>query len=291
MPTSESQIKMIDLKLSNMMHAFMLPDTNTIIFQHVYLNFVRLYHRGESFSYHVHDEFHFQYVLKGRFYIKQQGFPKQLMASGDCCIIPIGTLHKWECLDDNSIMLGIILNCNDLSYYHQDNLVFHLKTLPWLYQNMMSHVFLQLKGNYPIQLFIPLLHSWLLFLFYTTFTEKFQLLFQPKKEMHIQRNTGIITLITSYLKANYMNKIQNKDLAMHFGLSVGHINRLFLSEHGVTTMTFLIEFRLTKALELMQKDPHLSAKEVCFSCGFHSQPYFSKCFRKKFGFSPKQLRK
>ncbi len=45
--------------------------------------------------------------------------------------------------------------------------------------------------------------------------------------------------------------------------------------------------RLKRAAQLFQEG-HISVSEVCYMVGFSSPGYFTKCFQKQFGMSPKE---
>ena len=61
-----------------------------------------------------------------------------------------------------------------------------------------------------------------------------------------------------------------------------------ISDQG--PMELLKDFRLEKALELLQNNPDLSTSEVAFQVGFRERTYFSTQFKKKFGVAPSMVR-
>jgi AraC-like DNA-binding protein len=54
---------------------------------------------------------------------------------------------------------------------------------------------------------------------------------------------------------------------------------------GFTPVDYLRNYRLTKAVELLQKR-RFSISEVAFQTGFSSPAYFTKCFRDAFNMTP-----
>jgi len=56
-----------------------------------------------------------------------------------------------------------------------------------------------------------------------------------------------------------------------------------------STVEFIREVRIRKALEYLQKDPLLQISEVAFMIGFEDVNYFRKCFKKQFGKSPTEF--
>ncbi|MDR0691661.1 MAG: helix-turn-helix transcriptional regulator, partial [Prevotellaceae bacterium] len=74
-----------------------------------------------------------------------------------------------------------------------------------------------------------------------------------------------------------------------------HISRSSLHRKikGISELTpndFIQLVRLKKAAELLQEGA-CRINEICFSVGFGSSSYFSKCFKKQFGTSPKEIKK
>jgi len=56
-----------------------------------------------------------------------------------------------------------------------------------------------------------------------------------------------------------------------------------------STVEFIREVRIRKALEYLQTDPQLQVSEVSLMIGFEDVNYFRKCFKKQFGKSPSKI--
>lgn len=56
-----------------------------------------------------------------------------------------------------------------------------------------------------------------------------------------------------------------------------------------STVEFIREVRMRKALEYFQMDPQLQVSEVSLMIGFEDVDYFRKCFKKQFGKSPSEI--
>lgn len=65
----------------------------------------------------------------------------------------------------------------------------------------------------------------------------------------------------------------------------------FKSETGEAPIRHLINIRLQKALELLQKEGYTNIKEVAAAVGYDDAYHFSKLFKKHFGFPPSQAKK
>lgn len=78
-------------------------------------------------------------------------------------------------------------------------------------------------------------------------------------------------------------------MAQKMGMSRSTLNRKMRSHTGMSTGDYIREIRLTKAMELL-KGSHISITEIAFECGFKSLTYFDTCFKKHFGYSPREIR-
>ena len=72
------------------------------------------------------------------------------------------------------------------------------------------------------------------------------------------------------------------------GLSRSQFYRKTTSLTGLSPNDFIKEFRLKKALNLIEKQKG-NVSEIAFETGFNSPSYFSKCFQKRFGILPSSL--
>ncbi|AUP78707.1 helix-turn-helix domain-containing protein [Flavivirga eckloniae] len=80
------------------------------------------------------------------------------------------------------------------------------------------------------------------------------------------------------------------ELAHTFGTNEYKLKYGFKQLYGETVFRFLINERLRKACVLIQHTD-TSIKEVAHLTGFISAPHFSKAFKEKYGFTPRDLRR
>jgi len=73
-------------------------------------------------------------------------------------------------------------------------------------------------------------------------------------------------------------------------ISVSSLQRAFAKYFGMSPKQYLIQLRMNRALELLTEN-ELSVKEISFVCGFTDEKYFSRAFKKKYGYSPSLFRK
>ncbi|WP_162880173.1 helix-turn-helix transcriptional regulator [Mariniflexile rhizosphaerae] len=80
------------------------------------------------------------------------------------------------------------------------------------------------------------------------------------------------------------------ELAHTFGTNEYKVKQGFKQLYGQTVFRFLIDERLRKASVLVQHSD-IPLKEVAHITGFISVPHFSKAFKNKYGYTPRDLRK
>ncbi|WP_068617252.1 response regulator [Paenibacillus tuaregi] len=75
----------------------------------------------------------------------------------------------------------------------------------------------------------------------------------------------------------------------HLHISTGYFSTIFKKEMKMTFVNYLLGIRMDAAKELLLHT-ELKAFEIAEKVGFADPNYFSFCFRKKFGISPKEFR-
>ncbi|MFN3298768.1 MAG: helix-turn-helix transcriptional regulator [Sediminibacterium sp.] len=75
-------------------------------------------------------------------------------------------------------------------------------------------------------------------------------------------------------------------LAKKMAISVSTLERLVKSKYGITPKQFIIDYKLSKAENLL-KMGNKNIKQIASEIGFNSVAYFCHSFKKKFGKPPK----
>ena len=94
-----------------------------------------------------------------------------------------------------------------------------------------------------------------------------------------------------YIDANFCDPNINIDAVCATAfISVSSLQRAFAKYFGMSPKQYLIQLRMNRALELLTES-ELSVKEISSACGFTDEKYFSRAFKKKYGYPPSQLGK
>ncbi|WP_171595020.1 hybrid sensor histidine kinase/response regulator transcription factor [Marinifilum caeruleilacunae] len=80
-----------------------------------------------------------------------------------------------------------------------------------------------------------------------------------------------------------------EDLAEPLNMSYSNIYRKFQSLTDKTLVDFMRNFRLKKAIPLLTHH-NFTISEIAYQVGFNDPKYFSKCFKKEYGQTPKQYK-
>lgn len=96
--------------------------------------------------------------------------------------------------------------------------------------------------------------------------------------------------LNAILESNYSHEnFGVKELATQIGFSHSQLHRKIKSEYGKSTSQYIREFRLEKAVKLLQENV-TSVAEVAYCVGFSSPSYFNKSFNSYFGYPPGEVK-
>lgn len=106
---------------------------------------------------------------------------------------------------------------------------------------------------------------------------------------NISGNTQSITPALAYIAAHYTEDIPLSRLASECCMSVSYFCRLFRDITGQTAISYINEYRLTKAKALLLTTK-CSISEIAMQTGFPDSSYFTRRFKALFGIPPAKLR-
>ena len=70
------------------------------------------------------------------------------------------------------------------------------------------------------------------------------------------------------------------------GMSARGVQKAFLREAGQSPMAFVVDRRLARAAEMLERDDGRSVTEIAFDVGFNDSAAFSRCFRRHYDVAP-----
>lgn len=95
--------------------------------------------------------------------------------------------------------------------------------------------------------------------------------------------------ITAYIDENYMNpELTVSAIAEHFQLNASYLGTIFKNVRDQSILQYITKVRMEAAKKLLAAGDHL-VSEVAAAIGYSDVFYFSKCFKKNFGCSPKEF--
>ena len=96
--------------------------------------------------------------------------------------------------------------------------------------------------------------------------------------------------VLEYIRQNVESDIKISDLQQILYVSKEHLIRLFKAETGKTPLEYIIDFKLQKAM-LMLEENNYSVSEISDRLSFANPSYFSKVFRQRLKMTPSEYRK
>ena len=104
------------------------------------------------------------------------------------------------------------------------------------------------------------------------------------------KNQDRILTMMSFIQENYAEKLTLEQIADAASISTRECLRCFRESIRQPPMDYLIEYRVQVAKKLLETT-NLSITEIALHCGFNSNSYFTKIFRRSCGKNPNAYRK
>lgn len=115
-----------------------------------------------------------------------------------------------------------------------------------------------------------------------------KILLETATEVYSRR--AVTTRALDFIHSHFSEKILAADVAEACHMSVSRLYSIFGEDMGISPMAYLNDYRLSQACFMLEntEDSITRIAEACgFSCGF----YFSKAFKKRYGFAPTSVKK
>lgn len=247
---------------------------------------------------HMHREFEITYVVRGRgiFYVDGKEFE---VAEGDGIVIPSEAIHLIKPIDEEKGEFFSIVFSSGCFGKPVENLLYDKFVHPFLTGEKLPNILWRKDGNgYEIfsskvnrirELYAQnqseLLCQAALFelwnLIYDT-AEK-----GVPKGSSQRENGPSLADVLEYIDNNYGDNITVKLLAEQMNVSEGHFSRVFRSYTQTSPIRYLLNVRLRKSAGLLEQGEQ-SISEIALHSGFSDFSYYSKCFKKEYGCTPRE---
>lgn len=99
----------------------------------------------------------------------------------------------------------------------------------------------------------------------------------------------VITLIRKDIDEHYSKPLKISHYAKQYYFTQEYLTRLFRQHYQLSIQEYLLQVRMTRAKELLQK-PDIKIQDIAARVGYTDNNYFSKAFRTYFGVSPTSFR-
>lgn len=103
---------------------------------------------------------------------------------------------------------------------------------------------------------------------------------------HSAKGDRYLQMCYDYMENVYSEELTVERLAAHLNVSRSYLYRIFKSALGISPQRAILDFRLEKAAQLIEKG-NISLTEIALSCGFCDLSHFSKAYKDKYNHRPK----
>lgn len=101
---------------------------------------------------------------------------------------------------------------------------------------------------------------------------------------------GRIQQSVKYVNEHATDEISVASLAEKCGISEEYYCRMFKQFTGSTPTGYINALRISRACDLLQKNPDSKIEEISRECGFNYITYFNKIFKREMGISPTEFK-
>lgn len=112
---------------------------------------------------------------------------------------------------------------------------------------------------------------------------------KTEEEAESARLTLVREDICAYIDSHYMEELSMKNAARAMNYSDAYFCKLFKQCFQVNFSTYLNEYRIRKARDMMQ-NPRVNVKDISTACGYTDANYFSRVFKRITGQTPTEYR-
>ena len=112
----------------------------------------------------------------------------------------------------------------------------------------------------------------------------------PRQRMSVQsRKITYVEESLKYIESNYARNISIHEIAQFLNIDRSYLHRLFKQVTGCSLKTYLLNYRIKRACELLA-NTDIPVAVIARSVGYEDPFYFSRLFKNKKGVSPMEYR-
>ncbi len=228
------------------------------------------------------------------------------MGENSLLFVPSGTPYRLHVPKKNVLLIGInfdfmqnhtelsipIAPANDMNYYKEENLLekinfsdivnFNAPFVLSKQHSLFTYVQQMLDEYTTKRLYFAQKNSAILKQMLTSIARTLTTGFS-----HAPKNT--VDRVIHYIQTNYNRNISNDDIGRELNFHPNYLNRLMIIHTGKSLHKYLLSFRLTKALDLLQTTP-MTVTEIAQETGFTDVQQFCKFFQAQTGCTPGSFR-
>jgi len=105
------------------------------------------------------------------------------------------------------------------------------------------------------------------------------------------RSSKIAKAAKAYIEEHYANPdLQLEQMAKHIYINPSYLRAVFKKEIGITINDYLTQYRLQQAKQLLSNNS-MRLTEIAEKVGYNDAGYFSKSFKRFYGYSPSEYEK
>lgn len=105
-----------------------------------------------------------------------------------------------------------------------------------------------------------------------------------------ESSEGLAAEIRRYLEAHLYDRVTIDGLTEEFHFGKTYICQRFKKSVGTSVLDYHIDLKITEAKRLLREE-RVTVREIADRLGFESAEYFSRCFKKRTGYSPISFRR
>ena len=242
-------------------------------------------------TYHTHEMFQELIVISGTFHLADPHANKMSISRGDVLVIPPRKPHAWPIGEDGCEALQLIHSPMLLENFGDLSILFGNVDADWqkikIGRKDVTEIANRLKTECKINRPADSI------LIFTYLLEIFSLIlrnFCREKRIPSRSRQGEVAVkrALDYIQSQYRGKISLDQLAKNSYLSVSRFSESFRKHTGCAPLKYINKFRMEKANALLSYS-HMSIGQVAEYLGFESIHYFSRAFKKTFGYSPSKV--